>query len=452
MWNGTEKIYFIGICGISMSALAQVLHFQGHDVWGSDLNPGEIGISLNRLGINVFNNHSPDNILDADIVVYSSAIHDNNPELIYAKSKGLKIFSRAEVLGELSKHYKYTVAVAGSHGKTTTTGMLGNIFINAGLDPTVHIGGNFQKIAGNVRVGRSKFFITEACEYCDSYLKLSPHLGIILAVQADHLDYFKSVANVFESFSKFALKIKKYGCLIFNLDDSRALSISRIAKCKNIISLSKQKNADYYANSISCNSLGCFSFNVIEHGCILGKVELSVPGEHNIYNALAAIAVARFYGIDFSSISNSLSEFYGVDRRFELVGEINNARVYHDYAHHPTEISAVIKTARLLCSGRVFVVFQPHTFSRTKSFFKRFVKSLAGADCVIMYPIYPAREKPIPGITSDILSEQILNRNTPAICIHSFAEIKMYLCDKVRQNDIVLILGAGDIVGITKLF
>ena len=441
----------MGICGISLSALAQILVSQGHEVWGSDLCPGEMGKKLSRLGIKVFSKHKKEYVKDADVVVYTAAASKDNPEILWAKEQGKKVLSRAEVLGGLSKYYKNTIAIAGSHGKTTTTGMISTIFINAGFDPTVHIGGNFHKIGGNVRLGKSSVFITEACEYCDSYLKLSPKTGVVLGIQADHLDYFKTLAGVQKSFERFVKRVKRRGALIFNANCARCEKVSQNANC-DVVGFSKKSDSDYSAKNLMPDRTGCFSFDCYEHQKFLGRVFLGTPGEHNVSNALAAIAVARANGIDFQTISESLSEFCGVERRFELVGKLNGAKVYHDYAHHPTEISATIATARLVSSGRLFVVFQPHTFSRTKSFFCQFAKSLAKADSVITFPIYPARENPLPGVTSDALASKVLEQKTPAVCLHTYRGVKNFLEKQVSQNDLVLILGAGDIVGLCKLF
>lgn len=449
MWNGKEKVYFIGICGISLSALAKILKSQGHEVSGSDTDIGEMSKDLESCGINVVYGHNECKIDDYDVVVYSAAISADNPELLRAKKLRKKILSRAQLLGEISKKYKTTIAIAGSHGKTTTTGMISTILINANLDPTIHIGGNFDKIGGNVRIGKSKYFVTEACEYKDSFLKLKPKISVILGVQADHMDYFKTIGNLQNSFNKFAANTKKSGAVVFDASCKRSVMAANCALCKQI-SVSKSKKSNQLATNIIAGNSGCYSFSYYENGKNLGRIYLSVPGRHNITNALAAIAVAREIGVDFSTIQNSLYEFCGVDRRFQYIGKINGAKVFHDYAHHPTEIKASIAVAREMNCKKLFVVFQPHTFSRTKSFFCRFASVLAKADQTIMYPIYPAREQPIKGITSEALSAKINKKGGHSIHLCSFEKIKDYLSQNATAQDLVLILGAGDIVNLTK--
>ena len=353
-------------------------------------------------------------------------------------------------MGQFSRHFKNTIAVSGCHGKTTTTAMLSCIFINAGLNPTIHIGGTYDKIGGNVRLGSNNIFITEACEYKDSFLSLKPKVSVILGVQADHLDYFKNVNNVQKSFNNFASNTQKTGFLVFNSDNRRAKQAADFANCK-IVGISKSCRSTCRAKNIFHHSNGCFAFDCVQNNKVLGRVYLSVPGEHNITNALAAIAVAIRFNISFSCIQSSLFEFAGVDRRFQLVGQINGAKVFHDYAHHPTEIQASIKTAYQMQAQKVFVVFQPHTYSRTKSFFCRFAKALCVANEAILYPIYPAREAPIKNITSEALSQKINQIGGNSVHYPTFGQIIDHLKRNVSSSDIILILGAGDIVNITKL-
>ena len=447
MWNGNEKVFFIGICGISMSALAIILKKQGHIVEGSDSSPTDIMAKLENNGIKVYKSHDIGHIKDFDVVVYSSAISKDNPELIEAKKNRKKIFTRSKLLGEISKKYK-TIAISGSHGKTTTTAMISGIFLQAGLDPSIHIGGNFRMIGGNVRIGKSDYFITEACEYCDNYLSLKPETIIILNVQPDHLDYFKNFENVKNSFKNFAKKTKKN--LILNFDDENA---QELFDCKNVKRLSYgiKANADIKALELLCDRRGCYSFVCEANKIKLGKVYLSVPGLHNVYNALAAIAVSLFYNINFETICAALNDFNGVDRRFELVGQINKAKVFHDYAHHPTEIETTIKTARLMFGGRLFVVFQPHMYSRTQALFSQFVDVLSKADVVLLYPIYPAREMPIDGVSSEVLCEAIRKKSGNGFSFYTFKDIYNFLNKNVSSNDLVLVMGAGDIVNFVKL-
>lgn len=449
MWNIKKKIFIVGIGGISLSAIAVILKSDGHEVSGSDLVLSKTTDSLQKKGIKIFKGHDSDNVLGFDLLIHSSAVPESNVEIQRARELGIPIFSRAKIIGMLSRRFKNTISIAGSHGKTTTTGIISTILINAGLDPTVHIGGNFSKIAGNVRVGESSFFVTEACEYVDSFLELSSRVGIVLNVQADHLDFFKNVKRVESSFKKFAMRTKRNGVLIVFGGDTRANNLEANAK-KLTFGFSSQ--FDYFASNLSCDVDGKFSFDCFEKGKLLGKVDLSIPGRHNVLNTLAAISTSRFFGIDFHCIRDSIREFQGTDRRFEFVAEFNGARVIHDYAHHPTELKAILSTAKQIAKNKIISVFQPHTFSRTKSFFCAFAKSLIQADEVFLAPIYPAREKPINGITSDALAQKINELGGKAKYLQSFEKIAIEVKKKVEPGDIVLILGAGDIVELGEFF
>lgn len=434
-----------------MSALAEILVSQGHTVSGSDIALSSITEKLQSKGIKVFEGHDEKNICNSDCVVYTAAICKKNPEYLAALNRELPVFSRAEVLGMISKHYKKTVAIAGTHGKTTTTAMISSILIDAGLDPTVHLGGEHKKINGNVRLGKTRnIFVTEACEYVDSFLEISSDISVLLNIQPDHLDYFKNLENMMNSFNRFASNTSKNGSVVLNIDDENC---SRICpENKKVITYSAEKKADYEAKRIVCSKSGYYSFDCFEYGKFLGRFHLGILGRHNIYNAMAAIVVARIFGIDFYSLSRSLYEFLGVGRRFELVGELNGAEIIHDYAHHPTEIKSSVSIARDITKGKIIVVFQPHTYSRTRDFFNAFVESLALADLVIMYPIYPAREEPIPGITSAEIAKHINQAGTKSIHVSTYAECYKLIESESKKGDVVLILGAGNIVGLGELF
>ena len=432
-----------------MSGLAIMLKSRGHVVGGSDENLSNITDMLQEKDIKVFHGHCGKNIIGYDTIVYTAAISGNNDELMFAQKFGKQIISRAELLGIISQSFNTTIAISGSHGKTTTTAMISSIMIDSGKKPSVHIGAEFDKIGGNVLVGGKDIFITEACEYKDSFLKLNPNISVILNVQPDHLDYFKTFDNEILSFKKFA-ENSKNGVLVINDDDENSEQIQFSAM--SIITYSCRHHADYEAKRIVMDNLGAYSFDCFEYGRFLGRFHLSVKGRHNVYNALASIAIARQFDLNYFEISKSLKNFFGAKRRFEEVGFINGACVIHDYAHHPTEIKSSIDIARSITKNKVIAIFQPHTYSRTRDLFEDFAKSLACADEVIMYPIYAAREDPILGITSDKLCERITELDTSSTCLKSFDKIYDYISYKACVGDVILILGAGDIVNLCKYF
>lgn len=451
MLDNLKVFHIIGIGGISLSAIAEFLISDGKTVQGSDEAVSSLTENLKNKGVKVFYGHEGSQLAGADAVIYSSAIKEDNPEMMEARARGLPIFTRAEILGIISKGYKKVIAVSGSHGKTTTTGMLSTIFINAGLDPAVHIGGELRKIGGNVRISSQKqFFITEACEYKDSFLTIKPDSGIILNIQPDHMDYFKTFDKLINSFTRFARGNKKNGYVYLNADDRNCAEIADIIP--NTVQFSVRGKADYYASCIHKLDDMKYSFIFHEHGKKLGKIFLSVYGKHNISNALVSAAVARGQGVDFDCISSSLEEFQGVGRRFEYVAECNGGKIFQDYAHHPTEISASIKTAKGITRGKVVCIFQPHTYSRTKEMWEQFARALALADETILYPIYAARETPIPRISSYNLAKHIAKNKKGVHHVKTFSEAHTLIRKFLSAGDICLILGAGNICDLSKLF
>ena len=441
-----KNIHIVGICGVSLSALAVLLSREGARVTGSDLDETEAA-RLRTLGITVFVGHRKENILsDTDMVVFSSAISDNNPELIEAKRRGLVLLSRAELLSEISKRYGCVIAVAGSHGKTTTTAMIASMLIDAGLNPTVHVGGWFSKIGGNVRVGSKAYFVTEACEYKNNFLKLCPDTAVILNVQADHLDFFKTFAGVVKGFFSFAQKIKHDGALIYNADDQNM----NFPEGANAVGFSVENGGDINAANIKMQRNGTYSFDCIFDGSTLGRVHLSVCGEHNIKNALATILVGLHLGIDFKTIAKSVGAFCGVDRRFQLLGTMNGAAVYSDYAHHPTEIKASIKTAKSFTAGKILAVFQPHTYTRTAAFFDDFISSVADADERAFYSIFPARERPMSGITHTALAQKSCKLGLNARAIDDKNALFKLIAEFAAPNNTILLLGAGNMQNLCK--
>lgn len=443
-----KNIYIIGIGGISLSAIANMLLQKNYNVYGSDEKENEEIEKLRSLGAEIYIGHDEKNITEKiDLVVFSAAINENNVELVKARELGIKIITRSEMLGIVASEYDCVISVAGTHGKTTTTGMLSSIFLNSGLNPTIHIGGNFPQINGNVYAGSEKYFITEACEYVDSFLALRNSYALVLNIQKDHMDYFKNMINLYNSFQKFANNTNKNGFLVINADDDLANKLG--CSCKKL-TYAINNDADFKAINIAKMANGKYKFDCLHEGKNVGTFELGVFGIHNIYNALASIVVAITEGIDLDLLKQSLFEFEGVNRRFQFVGKLNNATVIHDYAHHPSEIVASLKTARDIFEGKIYCIFQPHTYTRTKALWNEFKECFKIADEIILYPIYPAREKPIDGIDCERLHKQLVNK--VSLYYENYNEIYDYLSKKVKKHDVILILGAGDIVDFIKYF
>ena len=442
-----KHIHIVGIGGISLSALAKILLKNGYVVWGSDSVKSKLTQELESLGAKIFYQHKASNVVGADLVVYSAAIKQDNPEIVEAIKLGIEVIDRAEFLGRISKEYKNVIAVAGSHGKTTTTGMLATIFLKAGLNPTIHIGGELPIIEGNVHIGEHEYFITEACEYYDSFLTLAPNASVILNVQADHLDYFKNMSNLQKSFEKFAKNTKLSGVLVTNFDDENCKKIS--CDCK-VISYGFS-GGNLCATNISQNN-EIYSFDVQYFGHNLGRICLSVAGKHNIYNALASIAVSLFFGIDFQTIKKALEQYVPSKRRYQEIVLPNSAAVVHDYAHHPTEIKACLQVAKNRTNGKLIVVFEPHTYSRTKYLWQDFCSCFDGADKLFLPPIYAAREQSIDGVSSQTLAQDIAKNGIDCTATKDLKETYNLLQKYLHSGNTILLLGAGTIFHLAEMF
>lgn len=444
MVNGIgKKVFILGIGGISLSAMAEILKSFGHEVKGFDRVESTITTRLEADGI-PFVEQAKNSIIDADTIIYTGAIREDSPELIVAKNLSKQILTRADALSLIAESYKTVVAVSGSHGKTTATAIISSILSKTCNHFTSHIGGELVESGLNYEIkGEPRLFVTEACEYQKSFLTLKPTIGVILNLDLDHTDTYPTEDDLIGTFIEFSNNIT--GTLVINKDDRRAQRlILETAKAKKIVTYSLQeKNADYYAEVVSSNSGQ--AFDVYFHGKKIGEYIFPRGGKHNIYNALVGIIVAKILNIPDAQVKNALLDFKGVKRRYEKIGEINGAPVILDYAHHPAEIEKVIIEAKGETQGKVFAVFQPHTYSRTKSFWSGFVKSLCLADSVVTYPIYPARERQIRGVTSERLAEDIRRLNHICYYNDSKEEILTYLGYFVKPEDRVLILGAGDI-------
>ncbi|MBQ9927440.1 MAG: UDP-N-acetylmuramate--L-alanine ligase [Lachnospiraceae bacterium] len=447
-FNHPIHIYFIGIGGISMSGLAEVLLSKGFAVSGSDRQSSALTQSLSEKGAHIFYGQKYENISsDIDVVVYTSAIHPDNPELVAAGDLSIPTLTRAQLLGQMMKNYEVPIAISGTHGKTTTTSMVSEILLAADTDPTLSIGGILKTIGGNIRVGGGKHFVTEACEYTNSFLSFFPKISIILNVEEDHLDFFKDIHDIRNSFHEFSLLLPKDGALIINGTIPGIEQITKDLTC-SVITYGDTSDYDYYPEEISYNETGCASFTACGPDGSKDKVTLGVPGEHNIYNALSAIALSDLLCLHRETVKKALSAFKGTDRRFEYKGEYNGISIIDDYAHHPTEITATLKAAANYPHQKLWCVFQPHTYTRTKAFLKDFAKSLSLADEVILAPIYAARETDTLGVSSETLQKEIEALGKTCYCLPSFEEIEKFISSNCSAGDLLITMGAGDVVNI----
>lgn len=441
-------VHFIGIGGISMSGLAEVLLEEGFSISGSDAKESPLTRTLEEKGAKIFYGQRASNITDSvQAVVYTAAIHPDNPEFKRAKELNLPMLTRAQLLGQIMRNYDMPVAVAGTHGKTTTTSMLSHVLLKGDCDPTISVGGILPAIGGNIRVGRSETFLTEACEYTNSFLSFFPKISIILNIDADHLDFFKDIHDIRNSFRKFAQLLPEDGSLIINADTPQYQTITEGLHC-SVITYSVDGEADYTAADISYDELGRASFTVLYKGESLGTCSLSVPGIHNVSNALSVIAASRLLNLSWDVISEGIFSFTGTNRRFQYKGEIGGVTVIDDYAHHPTEIKATLHAAKNYPHKKIWCVFQPHTYTRTKALLPEFAKALSLADHVVLADIYAARETDTLGISSKDLQQKIAEIGTPCEYFPTFDEIENFLLENCTQGDLLITMGAGDVVNI----
>ena len=444
-FNKKIHIHFIGIGGISMSGLAELLLSKGFTVSGSDMKEGDLTRMLSSLGADIHYPQAAENITDGiDLVVMTAAIREGNPELAEVRRRNLPVLTRAELLGQVMQHYELPVAVAGTHGKTTTTSMLSEILLKADADPTISVGGMLHSINGNFRVGGDRYFVTEACEYTNSFLSFFPKIGIILNVDADHRDLFKDLDDIRQSFRRFAALLPSDGTLIMNGQDAGFKTITGGLSC-NIVTFGMDSSSDWYPTDISYDEFAHPSFTLNHNGEEIGRVSLHVPGEHNVGNACAAAAAAHILGIDMAPALKALSEFHGTERRFEKKGEFNGITVIDDYAHHPTEIAATLTAAKKSNPTKLWCVFQPHTYSRTKALLKDFAKALSLADHVVLTDIYAARETDTLGISSKNLQEEIQALGKPCDYFSTFDEVENFLLENCTQDELLITMGAGDV-------
>ena len=447
-FNQPIHIHFIGIGGISMSGLAEILLEEHFTVSGSDAKESELTRHLEQMGVTVFYVQKASNIIDGiDLVVYTAAIREDNPEFICAKEKGLPMLSRAELLGQIMDNYQNSIAVAGTHGKTTTTSMISQILLAAKADPTITVGGILKAIDGNLRVGRSDIFISEACEYTNSFLHFYPKYSIILNVEAEHLDFFKDILDVRNSFRHCAANTRKDGAIIIHgeIENYKELTAGLAPK---VITFGLTESCDFYPANITFDKKACASFTAMYHKKKVMEVSLNVPGLHNVANSLAAIALSLELGLAKEDILAGLCAFGGADRRFQYKGCVDGVAIIDDYAHHPTEIRATLTAAANYPHERLVLAFQPHTYSRTRAFLEDFAAVLSLADVVVLADIYAAREKNIYGISSRDLLAKLKARGVNAHYFPSFEEIEKFLLKNCINGDLLITMGAGDIVNV----
>lgn len=443
-FNNPIHVHFIGIGGISMSGLAEVLLKEQFTISGSDAKASELTAHLEALGAQIFIGQRASNIQPGtDLIVYTAAIHPDNPEFMQAASLGIPALTRAELLGQIMDNYTRSITVSGTHGKTTTTSMVAHILLAAQADPTISIGGILSAINGNIRVGSSDVFLTEACEYTNSFFHFYPKYNIILNIEEDHLDFFKDLADIRHSFHRFASNTSPEGVVILNSEIADPDEITAGLKSK-VVTYGTTGSEDYFATDIQYNSLGCASFTAhTPQGCF--PVTLQVPGSHNVSNALAALAFGCEAGIDSEHIVQGLADFGGTARRFEIKGHLGDVTVVDDYAHHPTEITATLTAAKKFPHDRIICVFQPHTYTRTKAFWDDFVQALSQADIVVLADIYAARETDTLGVHSRDLAAAITANGAESYYFGSFDEIENFLLEKSMNNDLLITMGAGDV-------
>lgn len=441
------RVHFVGIGGISMSGFAELMHHMGFAVSGSDRQENKSTRHLKSLGISIVYGQVAENITkDIKLVVYTPAVKPDNPELRRAKELGIPILVRAEMVGQVMKNYPSAIAVSGTHGKTTTTSMASEIFLSADLDPTISVGGILDAIGGNIRIGRSEHFITEACEYTNSFLQFFPTVEIILNIEEDHLDFFKDIDDIRRSFRAFAELLPTDGTLIINADIDNYKEITDGLSCRVITYALENKKADFTAADISFNEKGCGTFTAVVNGKKTRPFTLHVPGLHNISNCLSCLALASLYGIADTTVQNALSAFSGTERRFELKGVKNGFTIIDDYAHHPTEVLGTLNTAAKIDHNTLWCAFQPHTYTRTRAFLKDFAKSLATADKIILTDIYAAREKDPGDISSQTLAAELEKLGKEVHYFPSFDEAEKFILKNLVDGDLLITMGAGNIV------
>ena len=447
-----RKIHMIGIGGVSMSGIAEILNHWGFSVTGSDASQSEYTNDLIAHGIPVKIGHDLENVSRADLVVYTAAINQEDPELVQARKLYIPTIERADFLGILTKVFNDTICISGTHGKTTTTSMISSCFLEGKLDPTIQVGAFLKQINGNYRLGNSEYFIIEACEYVESFLKFYPKTEVILNIDNDHLDYFKDLEHIILAFQKYVKLLPANGLLVINSDDPNCVKLSKCTEAKTVTFGINNQKANFVARNINFNKNGFPTFDVYYNDTFYKTISLSVTGMHNVLNALACIGVCHMYGLNKEQIKNGLLKFTGAHRRFEYVGDFgNHVSVYDDYGHHPTEIRATASAMKNKSYNKSWVIFQPHTYSRTKNLLSDFAKALTLFDNIIVTDIYAAREVNTYNISSKDLVDEIQKLGRKAYYIQNFDEIVSFVKSHALNNDLVLTLGPGTITNISGM-
>lgn len=434
-----KRIHFVGIGGSGMCPLAEILLHRGYELTGSDRSESDTLERIRAYGIPVYMEHRAENVEGAELVVYSAAVKQDNPELAAARAKGIPTVERSVMLGMVTKRYPRSVAVSGTHGKTTTTALITQTLMLGGLDPSAVIGGKLPYIGGNGRAGKSDAIVCEACEYVDTFLQLYPYLSVILNIDADHLDYFGTLENIIKSFHQFALQTS--GMIVANGDDPNVKKALEGVSHVKIVTFGLSPENDYSAAGILEEPKACEAFTVLKNGSPLCRAELSIPGKHNILNALAAAAAADLMGVDPDTIARALHEFHGVHRRFEVLGSFGGVTVADDFAHHPTELAATLSAAMRMGYRQVWALFQPHTYSRTYLLLDDFAKALSIPDHVVLSEILAVREEN----TYHIYAKDLAGKVPGSVWFPSFEEMADYTMARAQPGDLILTLGGGDI-------
>ena len=448
--NKYKHIHLIGIGGISMSAIAETLKNWNFKVTGSDLSQSAITDNLNAHGIKTTIGHDLESAKSADLIIYSAAINEQDPEMVIAKENNIPLIGRGEFVGYLTKLYKEAICISGTHGKTTTTSMISVCFVEAEKDPSIEVGALLNTIGGNYRVGNSEYFILESCEYKGNFLKFFPNTEVILNIDNDHLDYYKTFENIVKTFNEFASLLDENGLLVTNADDENCLNLKNYTKGKFITYGIQNQNADYVAKNINFDNNGFPTFEVYKENKLLGKLSLSVAGNHNVLNALATVAVCDYYDISFAVMQSALKKFTGAERRLEFKGKIKNdtVSIFDDYAHHPTEIEATVNAILNKKFNESWVIFQPHTYSRTKNHLNEFAESISKFDNIILLDIYAAREQNTYDISTQDLANKIESLGKKVLYMPDFDDVVSHLKSNVKENDIIITLGAGTVTKI----
>lgn len=439
-----RRIHLVGIGGVSMFPLAEVLRGAGCIITGSDFKESANVLHLKKEGVTVFMGHHPENVENAEVVIRTAAVHDDNPEIAAAHAKNIPVFERAQAWGAIMQDYTHALCISGTHGKTTSTSMAAHVAMAAGLDPTIMIGGSLPLLGCGYRVGEGDTIILESCEYCNSFLSFRPTTAVILDIEADHLDFFKDLADVEHSFRAFASLVPQNGMVIANADDRNTMDTLDDLD-RPMMTFGLGSYADVYCENLEW-TMGIPSFDLMSNGKKVCRIELSVPGMHNVKNALAVAAAALSMGVPPTAISQGLNLFRGAERRFEFKGMLNGARIYDDYAHHPGEIHMLLETAKTLGYNRVICAFQPHTYTRTKAFFPEFVEELSNADITILADIYAARETDTLGVSS----KDIADRLPHGEYCPTFDDVENRLRELARPGDLILTVGAGELFKVAE--